>query len=107
MRVCHNDVRLVSAYITAQREAEGAFGNKDVYIEKFVSNVRHVEVQILADKYGNAIHLGERDCTIQRRRQKLIEETQIKLHSLCLLQDCNLLSYLLILAVADHEPLKI
>ncbi len=75
MRVCHNDVRLVSAYITAQREAEGAFGSKDVYIEKFVSNVRHVEVQILADKHGNAVHLGERDCTVQRRFQKLIEES--------------------------------
>jgi len=75
MRVCHNDVRLVSAYITAQREAEGAFGNKNVYIEKFVSNVRHVEVQVLADKHGNAVHLGERDCTVQRRFQKLIEES--------------------------------
>ncbi len=75
MRICHNDVRLISAYITAQREAEVAFGNKDVYIEKFLSNVRHVEVQVLADKYGNTVHLGERDCTIQRRFQKLIEES--------------------------------
>jgi acetyl-CoA carboxylase, biotin carboxylase subunit len=75
MRVCHNDVRLVSAYITAQREAEVAFGNKDLYIEKFLSNVRHVEVQVLADKYGHAVHLGERDCTVQRRFQKLIEES--------------------------------
>ncbi|MDP8234505.1 MAG: acetyl-CoA carboxylase biotin carboxylase subunit [Candidatus Saelkia tenebricola] len=75
MRICHNDVRLVSAYITAQREAEEAFGNKALYIEKFMSNVRHIEIQVMADKHGNAIHLGERDCTIQRRFQKLIEES--------------------------------
>ncbi|RKY37032.1 MAG: acetyl-CoA carboxylase biotin carboxylase subunit [Candidatus Omnitrophota bacterium] len=75
MRICHNDVRLVSAFITAQREAEEAFGNKELYIEKFIPNARHIEVQILSDKYGNAIHLGERDCTVQRRFQKLIEET--------------------------------
>jgi len=74
MRICHNDVRLVSAFITAQREAEEAFGNKDLYIEKYIPNARHVEVQILGDKYGNVVHLGERDCTIQRRFQKLIEE---------------------------------
>ena len=75
MRICHNDVRLVSAFITAQREAEEAFGNKELYIEKFIPNARHIEVQILSDKYGNTIHLGERDCTVQRRFQKLIEET--------------------------------
>ena len=75
MRICHNDVRLVSAFITAQREAEEAFGNKQLYIEKFIPNARHVEVQIVSDKYGNAIYLGERDCTVQRRFQKLIEES--------------------------------
>ena len=75
MRICHNDVRLLSAYITAQREAEVSFGNKDVYIEKFMSNVRHIEIQVLADKHGNAVYLGERDCTVQRRFQKLIEES--------------------------------
>lgn len=75
MRVCHNDVRLISAYLTAQREAEAAFGNPDVYIEKFIEKPRHIEVQILGDKYGHIIHLGERDCTIQRRHQKLIEES--------------------------------
>ncbi len=75
MRICHNDVRLVSAFITAQREAEEAFGNKQLYIEKFIPNARHIEVQIISDKYGNAIHLGERDCTVQRRFQKLIEES--------------------------------
>lgn len=75
MRVCHNDVRLVSAFMTAQQEAELAFGNSDVYIEKYVERPRHVEIQILADKYGHIVHLGERDCTIQRRHQKLIEES--------------------------------
>ncbi|MDP8230144.1 MAG: acetyl-CoA carboxylase biotin carboxylase subunit [Candidatus Gorgyraea atricola] len=75
MRVCHNDVRLVSALMTAQQEAEAAFGNPDVYLEKYIERPRHVEVQILADRHGHTIHLGERDCTIQRRHQKLIEES--------------------------------
>jgi acetyl-CoA carboxylase biotin carboxylase subunit len=75
MRVCHNDVRLISALLTAQREAEAAFGNADVYIEKYIEKPRHVEIQVLGDKYGHVIHLGERDCTIQRRHQKLIEES--------------------------------
>ncbi|MFQ5952724.1 MAG: biotin carboxylase N-terminal domain-containing protein, partial [Candidatus Omnitrophota bacterium] len=75
MRVCHNDVRLVSAYMTAQSEAEAAFGNPDVYIEKYIDEPRHVEFQILGDEKGNVVHLGERDCTIQRRHQKLIEES--------------------------------
>lgn len=75
MRVCHNDVRLISALLTAQREAEAAFGNPDIYIEKYIENPRHIEFQILADQYGHVVHLGERDCTIQRRHQKLIEES--------------------------------
>ncbi|MCM8781851.1 MAG: acetyl-CoA carboxylase biotin carboxylase subunit, partial [Candidatus Omnitrophica bacterium] len=75
MRICHNDVRLISAFLTAQREAEAAFGNPAVYIEKYVEHPRHVEFQILGDGYGHIIHLGERDCTIQRRHQKLIEES--------------------------------
>jgi acetyl-CoA carboxylase biotin carboxylase subunit len=75
MRVCHNDVRLVSALLTAQREAEAAFGNPDIYIEKYIERPRHIEFQILGDLHGHIIHLGERDCTIQRRHQKLIEET--------------------------------
>ena len=75
MRVCHNDVRLVSSFMTAQQEAEAAFGNSDVYLEKYIERPRHIEVQILADKYGHIVHLGERDCTIQRRHQKLIEES--------------------------------
>lgn len=75
MRVCHNDVRLVSSLLTAQSEAEAAFGNSDVYIEKYFSKPRHIEFQILADNFGHTVHLGERDCSIQRRHQKLIEET--------------------------------
>ncbi len=75
MRVCHNDVRLISALLTAQSEAESAFGNPDVYMEKYIGDPRHVEFQILADSKGNVVHLGERDCTVQRRHQKLIEES--------------------------------
>lgn len=74
MRVCHNDVTLTSSFVMAQKEAEANFGNPDVYIEKYITDPRHVEFQILADKHGNVIHLGERDCSIQRRHQKLIEE---------------------------------
>ncbi len=75
MRICHNDVRLISAFLTAQREAEAAFGSPDVYIEKYFEEPRHVEFQILADQHGHVIHLYERDCTVQRRHQKLIEES--------------------------------
>ncbi len=74
MRVCHNDMSLTSAFNMAKREAELAFGDAGVYIEKFIVNPRHIEVQVVADKYGNVIHLWERDCTIQRKHQKLIEE---------------------------------
>jgi len=74
MRVCHSDVRLVSALFTAQSEAEAAFGDSEIYVEKFIEDPRHIEVQIAADNYGNAIYLGERDCSIQRRHQKVIEE---------------------------------
>jgi len=75
MRIAHNDVRLISAWTTAQAEAEAAFGNPDIYIEKCIENPRHIEFQIIADTHGNIVHLGERDCTIQRRHQKLIEES--------------------------------
>lgn len=74
MKVAHNDGKLISAFLTAQAEAEAAFGNRSVYIEKYVKEPRHIEVQILADAFGNILHLGERDCSIQRRHQKLIEE---------------------------------
>ena len=75
MRICHNDVRLIGAFLTAQREAEAAFGNPSVYIEKYIEEPRHIEFQLLCDSYGHAIQLGERDCTVQRRHQKLIEES--------------------------------
>lgn len=74
MRVCHNDVRLVSALMTAQHEADAAFGNPAVYIEKYIEKSKHIEFQILADSHGHTVHLFERDCTIQRRHQKLLEE---------------------------------
>lgn len=75
MRICHNDIRLISALMTAQAEAESAFGVPDVYIEKYIEEPRHIEFQVMADNYGNAVHLGERDCSIQRRHQKLLEES--------------------------------
>ena len=74
MRHAHNDVSLVQAFMTASAEAERAFGNAAMYMEKFVESARHIEVQIIADHHGNVAHLGERDCSIQRRHQKLIEE---------------------------------
>src|SRR5512135_719760 len=75
MRICHNDVRLISALMTAQTEAEKAFGVPDVYIEKYIEEPRHIEFQVAADNFGNVIHLHERDCSIQRRHQKLVEES--------------------------------
>jgi len=75
MRVAHNDVRLISAFMTAQAEAEAAFGVPDVYIEKYIEQPRHVEIQVIGDNHGHIVSLGERDCSIQRRHQKLIEES--------------------------------
>lgn len=75
IRVAYNDEELVKGIAITQQEAETAFGNPGVYIEKYIEDFRHVEFQVLADNYGNAIHLGERDCSIQRRLQKLVEET--------------------------------
>jgi len=74
MRVAHTDISLTQAFQTARTEAEAAFGNPEVYIEKYIEDPRHIEVQILGDEYGHVMHLGERDCTIQRSHQKLIEE---------------------------------
>ncbi|KXS37000.1 MAG: acetyl-CoA carboxylase, biotin carboxylase subunit [Candidatus Frackibacter sp. T328-2] len=74
MRVAHNKDDLVQAIQTASAEAEAAFGNAEVYLEKYIEEPRHIEFQILADEHGNVIHLGERDCSIQRRHQKVIEE---------------------------------
>jgi acetyl-CoA carboxylase biotin carboxylase subunit len=75
MRIAHNDISLVKGYHTARTEAEKAFGNSGVYIEKFIENPHHIEIQILGDTKGKIIHLGERDCSVQRRNQKLIEES--------------------------------
>ena len=75
IRVARNEEELIKGIRITQNEAEKAFGNPGVYLEKYIENFRHVEIQVLADNHGNVIHLGERDCTIQRRLQKLIEET--------------------------------
>lgn len=75
IRVARTEEELIKGIRLTQKEAETAFGNPGVYLEKFIEDFRHVEIQVLADTYGNVIHLGERDCTIQRRLQKLIEET--------------------------------
>ncbi|KKL15774.1 hypothetical protein LCGC14_2502220, partial [marine sediment metagenome] len=75
MKIVNKPDDLNSAYHLAQREALTAFGNKELYLEKYISPLRHIEVQIVADKLGNVIHLGERDCSVQRRHQKLIEES--------------------------------
>ncbi|HDZ69032.1 MAG TPA: acetyl-CoA carboxylase biotin carboxylase subunit [Phycisphaerales bacterium] len=75
MRIVHNDVSFRSAFNAAGAEAEAAFGNPSVYLEKFIVEPRHVEVQVMADRAGNVLHFYERDCTIQRRHQKMIEES--------------------------------
>jgi acetyl-CoA carboxylase biotin carboxylase subunit len=75
MRVAHNDISMIKGFHTSRTEAEKAFGNAGVYIEKFIESPHHIEFQILGDNKGNIIHLGERDCSIQRRNQKVVEET--------------------------------
>jgi acetyl-CoA carboxylase biotin carboxylase subunit len=74
MKIVHSPASFINAFLTAQSEALSAFGVSDVYVEKFYDNARHVEVQVMGDRHGNVIHLGDRDCSIQRRHQKLIEE---------------------------------
>jgi acetyl-CoA carboxylase biotin carboxylase subunit len=74
IRVVHSEASFRTAFSMAQSEAGSAFNNPEVYVERFIQSPRHVEIQILADQYGNVVHLGERDCSIQRRYQKLIEE---------------------------------
>ena len=75
MRLVHEEAKVEEAYFTAQQEAIAGFNNGEIYLEKFVENPRHIEIQILADSNGNAVSLGERECSIQRRHQKLIEES--------------------------------
>ncbi len=75
MRIVYNRDDLLPSLISSQREAMAAFGSDEVYLEKFIIDARHIEFQILADNYGNVVHLGERECSIQRRHQKLIEES--------------------------------
>ena len=74
IRVAHNDISLVNAFKTAQSEANASFGNSRLYIEKWIENARHIEFQIIADEFGNVVILGERECSVQRKHQKLIEE---------------------------------
>jgi acetyl-CoA carboxylase biotin carboxylase subunit len=74
MKIVHSSAALPNAFATARAEAQSGFGNPEVYIERYCEKPRHVEIQVLGDKHGNVIHLGERDCSIQRRHQKLIEE---------------------------------
>jgi acetyl-CoA carboxylase biotin carboxylase subunit len=75
MRIAHTDVSLASAFGMCKTEAEAGFGNSEIYLEKYLEEPRHIEFQIMGDKFGNIIHLGERDCSLQRRHQKLIEES--------------------------------
>ena len=75
IRMAHNDISLANAFFVAQAEAESAFDNSKLYVEKYIEKPRHIEVQILSDSKGHVIYLGERDCTVQRRHQKLIEES--------------------------------
>ncbi len=74
IRIAYSEEEFPKLFLAARTEAEASFGNPDVYLEKMIMDPRHIEIQIIADKWGNCVHLGERDCTIQRRRQKLIEE---------------------------------
>ena len=76
MRVAETAEELPRAYLSARQEARACFGNDRVYLERFIQNPHHVEVQILGDRFGNVIHLGDRDCSIQRRNQKMLEEAR-------------------------------
>ncbi|MDO5374717.1 MAG: acetyl-CoA carboxylase biotin carboxylase subunit [Staphylococcus rostri] len=75
IRIARDEEALINGYKMTQQEAETAFGNGGLYLEKYIENFRHIEIQIIGDEHGNVIHLGERDCTIQRRMQKLVEES--------------------------------
>ena len=78
MRKCFKEEDFENAYLTAKAEAKACFGDDDMYMEKLILNPKHIEFQILADHFGNVIHLGERDCSIQRRNQKMMEESPSK-----------------------------
>ena len=75
MRIVWKDEEFEAAMNSAQQEAEASFANGGIYIEKFIEEPRHIEIQVIGDQYGNAAHLSERDCSIQRRHQKLVEES--------------------------------
>jgi len=75
MKIVHSPAALPNAFATARAEAQSGFGNPEVYIERYCESPRHVEIQILADKHGNVVHLGERECSVQRRHQKIVEES--------------------------------
>ncbi len=75
MKIAHDESEMEDAFRTARSEAEAAFGNGEVYIEKYLGQPRHIEIQLLADNHGNVVHLGERDCSLQRRHQKVLEES--------------------------------
>jgi acetyl-CoA carboxylase biotin carboxylase subunit len=75
IRIAEDEQDLIQQITSAQQEAQKAFGNSGVYLEKYLTGMKHVEIQIMADKHGNVVHLGERDCSVQRRRQKLVEES--------------------------------
>ena len=81
MRKAYSKEELEHAYNTAKAEAKAAFGNDDMYMEKLIINPHHIEFQILADKYGNTVYLGERDCSIQRNNQKVLEEAPSNIFS--------------------------
>ena len=74
MRIVNGDEQLEMSFMMASAEAEGSFGNADLYMEKYIKNPRHIEIQVMADSHGNVVHFGERECSIQRRHQKLLEE---------------------------------
>ncbi|MBC8035777.1 MAG: ATP-grasp domain-containing protein, partial [Rhizobiales bacterium] len=74
MRIAHSAAEVKDGYVRAKSEAKSSFGDDRVFIEKFIVNPRHIEIQVLGDKHGNIIHLGERECSIQRRNQKVVEE---------------------------------
>lgn len=75
IRVANNEKELIQFYDIVKQEAKTSFGDDAIYIEKFIENPRHIEIQIMADEHGNVVHLGERDCTVQRKNQKILEET--------------------------------